>query len=214
MKAPKRTRPLSRIVDLSVPLRDGTEGVRASLRPDRPIYLGHDCYAYDLEIPSHTGTYFETSSHVFRDGKDTETFPLDKLMAPGVCLTPRATDRCITGAALDACVPPSVRGALFGCGLLVRAASRDLGVHSYFSRDAAAWMRAAGVSFMGSDTPRYDTGFESPTGFFVELFEAGIPIIANITNLDRLPADGFTLIALPIAVAGVCTVPCRVIAVL
>jgi kynurenine formamidase len=75
-------------------------------------------------------------------------------------------------------------------------------------------MRDVGVGFMGSDTPRYDTGFESPTGFFVELFEAGIPIIANIANLDRLPAEGFTLFALPLAVTAVCTVPCRVIAVL
>jgi kynurenine formamidase len=48
----------------------------------------------------------------------------------------------------------------------------------------------------------------------VELFEAGIPIVANIANLDRLPAHGFTLMVLPIAVAGVCTVPCRVIALL
>jgi arylformamidase len=207
MKAPN-------IVDLSVPVRDGVEGVRASLRPERPRYLGLDCYAYDIAIPSHTGTYFETSSHIFRDGKDTETFPLDRLMAPGVCLTPRVEDRCITGAALDACVPASARKALSGCGLLVHAPSGEIGVHSYFSRDAAAWMRGVGVGFMGSDTPRYDTGFESPTGFFVELFEAGIPIVANIANLDRLPAHGFTLMVLPIAVAGVCTVPCRVIALL
>jgi len=205
---------VSRIVDLSVPLCDGQEGFRASLRPEPPVYLGHDCYAYDLTIPSHTGTYFETSSHVFRDGKNTETFPIDKLMAPGLCLTPLTRERCITGAALDACVPSSARGTLSGCGLLVRAASHDIGVHSYFSRDAAVWMRDVGVSFMGSDTPRYDTGFESPTGFFVELFAAGIPIIANIANLDRLPAEGFTLFALPLAVTGVCTVPCRVIAVL
>ncbi len=205
---------IARVVDLSKALRDGMEGVRASLRPDPPSYLGRACYAYDLAIPSHTGTYFETSSHIFRNGKDTDTFPIDRLVAPGVCLTPRAAGRCITAAELDTCVPPSVRNALPGCGLLVHAASRELGVHSYFSRDAAAWMREAGVAFMGSDTPGYDSGFESPTGFFVELFDAGIPIIANITNLDLLPVDGFTLMALPLAVVGVCTVPCRVVAIM
>jgi arylformamidase len=203
-----------RIIDLSRPLCDGKEGVRASLRPDPPSYVGHECYAYDLAIPSHTGTYFETSSHVFRNGMDTETFPVDRLVAPGVCLAPRAAGRCITAADLDACVPPSARSALADCGLLVHAGFRQLGAHSYFSRDAAAWMRDVGVAFMGSDTPGYDSGFASPTGFFVELFEAGIPIIANITNLDLLPLEGFTVIALPLALTGVCTVPCRVIATL
>jgi arylformamidase len=203
-----------RVVDLSVPLVDGREGVRASLRPGSPVYAGHECHAYDLSIPSHTGTYFETSSHVFRDGKDTDTFPVDRLVAPGACLAPRAAGRCITAAALDACVPSASRGELRGCCLLVRADFRELGTHSYFSRDAAAWMRDAGVGIMGSDTPGYDTGFDSPTGFFVELFEAGIPIIANVANLERLPARGFTVAVLPLAVAGVCTVPCRVIAIM
>lgn len=201
-----------RLVDLSVTLRDGEEGVRARLREKRPRYLGHDCYAYDLAIPSHTGTYFETSSHVFRDGADTETFPLERLVCPGVCLTANAPDRCITAEVLEAAVPAAARATLAGCGLLVRATARGIGTHSYFSRDAATWMRKQGVAFMGSDTPRYDTGFESPTGFFVELFEAKIPVIANITNLDLLPTHGFTLVALPLAVAGVCTVPCRVVA--
>jgi arylformamidase len=202
------------VVDLSLPLRDGAEGVRATLRENRPRYLGHDCHAYDLAIPSHIGTYFETSSHVFRDGADTDTFPLERLVAPGVCLTVRDPGRCITAAALEACVPDAARPSLPGCGLLVHVAAREMGTHAYFSRDAATWMRDNGVAFMGSDTPRYDTGFESPTGFFVELFEARIPIIANIANLERLPTHGFTLVALPLAVAGVCTVPCRVVALL
>jgi arylformamidase len=201
-----------RVVDLSVPLRDGAQGVRATLREERPRYLGHDCWAYDLAIPSHTGTYFETSSHVFRDGKDTETFPMDRLVAPGVCLTPRIPDRCITADALEASVPAAARASLPGCGLLVHAPSGEPGAHAYFSRDAAAWMREHRVGFMGSDTPLYDTGFASPTGFFVELFEAGIPIVANIANLELLPSHGFTLVALPISVAGVCTVPCRLVA--
>jgi len=203
-----------RVVDLSKPLRDGKEGVRALLRPGCPVYAGQECHAYDLSIPSHTGTYFETSSHVFRDGKDTDTFPVEGLVAPGVCLMPAVEGRCITGAALDACVPSPARPALHGCCLLVRAAFRNLGTHSYFSRDAAAWMRDVGVGMMGSDTPGYDIGFESPTGFFLELFEAGIPIVANLANLELLPTHGFTVAALPLSITGVCTVPCRVVAIL
>jgi kynurenine formamidase len=89
-----------------------------------------------------------------------------------------------------------------------------MGSHSYFSRDAAAWMRDRRVALMGSDTPRYDTGFDEPTGFFEELFGARIPVVANVANLELLPSHGFTLVTLPLAVAGVCTVPCRVVALL
>jgi arylformamidase len=205
---------VTRVVDLSVPLCDGQEGFRARRREGSPSYLGHECHAFDLEVPSHTGTYFETSAHVFRDGEDTESFPLGKLVADGVLLRVRGKERCITAAALDASVPAEARPRLAGCGLLVGAELRELGRHAYFSRDAAAWMRDAGVAFMGSDTPRYDSGFETPTGFFVELFRAGIPVVANLRNLELLPSYGFTLVALPLAVAGVCTVPCRVVAII
>ena len=67
---------------------------------------------------------------------------------------------------------------------------------------------------MGSNLPRYDTGFVNPTGFFIDLFKAEIPIIANITNLDKLPESGFTLIVMPLKISGICTCPARVIAIL
>jgi kynurenine formamidase len=66
----------------------------------------------------------------------------------------------------------------------------------YLSRDAARWMAKRKVALFGSNTGRYDTGFVNPTGFFIDLFKAEIPIIANITNLHFLPCTGFTLVAL------------------
>jgi kynurenine formamidase len=200
------------LIDLSVPLRDGTEGVRARLREDPPLYLGHECHAFDLEIPSHTGTYFETPGHLFRGGGDTDSVPLDRLVLPGLCLHVHGAGRCITAKELDAALPAGSRTLLRDCGLLVHAQARELGTHAYFSRDAASWMRDKGVGLMGSDTPRYDTGFDAPTGFFEELFRARIPIVACIRNLELLPVHGFTLVVMPLAVSGVCTVPCRVVA--
>jgi kynurenine formamidase len=205
----------SNIVDLSVPLRDGTDGVAVRLQERLPVYSGRECYAYDLEIPSHTGTYFETPAHLFREGITTDGHPLEKLMLPGVCFRILKGDRCISAEDLDAAAPSAGPGqAANPHALLIDTGSQELGRHAYFSRDAARWMVDRNVALMGSDTPRYDTGFENPTGFFTELFRGGIPIIANITNLHRLPLAGFTLIVLPLSVSGVCTVPCRTVAVL
>ena len=194
-----------KIIDLSVELSKDTQGVKVNLQDKLPVYLGHECYAYDLEIKSHTGTYFETSSHVFRNGKDTDQIPLEELVLPGVCIKVTEEKKCIDADDLELL-----------CGSIEpnRALLVDVGkdTQKYFSRCAASWMAEKQVALMGSNTTCYDTGFVKPTGFFVELFQAEIPIIAVITNLNLLPETGFTLIVLPLRIKGVCTVPCRVIA--
>jgi kynurenine formamidase len=79
--------------------------------------------------------------------------------------------------------------------------------------DAAAWLadeRAIGA--VGIDTPSIDhgpsTGFES----HVRLFERNIPALENVANLDRLPARGFTIVALPIKIRGGSGGPVRIVA--
>jgi len=196
-----------KIIDLSMTCSNQTEGIKVTLQDDLPAYLGQQCFAYDLEIKSHTGTYFETAAHVFRDGKSTNEISLEKLFLPGICIRITKPGPCITADDLQAgCPNPEI-----GCALLV-----DTGtvVDKYFSRDAAIWMAEKKIALMGSNLVRYDTGFENPTGFFIDLFKADIPIIANITNLDKLPQSGFTLIVLPLKIEGVCTVPARVAAIL
>lgn len=181
--------------------------MKIKLQKNLPVYVGQKCYAYDLEIKSHTGTYFETSAHVFRKGKNTDEIPLDKLILPGWCIKIKGKDKCITAERLD-----SLCGNLKpGCALLVDT-GRDL--KKYFSRDTAVWMATKKVALMGSNLPRYDTGFVNPTGFFIDLFKAEIAIIANITNLDKLPESGFVLVVMPLKVAGICTCPARVVAIM
>ncbi len=195
------------IVDLTMPCSNNTDGFRISRQADPPLYLGHACHAWDLSIKSHSGTYLESSSHAFRDGRDTDAVPLDELIVPGVCLRIDKPDRCIDAHDLDS----AGAGLEPGSALLIDTMGAT---DKYFSRDAAAWMTRRGVKLMGSNTLRYDSGFENPTGFFVELFQARIPIVANLVDLHRLPADGFTLAVLPLRISGVCTVPCRVVAML
>jgi len=200
-----------KVIDLSIPCSAETPGLRVKLRDDPPVYLGHECYAHDLEIDSHTGTYLETSAHLFRDGRTTDSIPPDRLILPGRRISITHDRRCIDASDLESACGPMPPPP--GSAILIHTPGTHGEEFRYFSRDAARWLADRRVSLMGSDTPLYDSGFEDPTGFFVELFEADIPIIANITNLDLLPAGGFTLIVLPLRIAGVCTVPCRVIAV-
>jgi arylformamidase len=195
------------IIDLTIPFASGRDGFEATLQPNPPRYLGHECYAWDLRIKSHTGTYFETSSHVFRDGMDTIQIPAEDLILPGYCLRIQTPDRCITATDLETATPPKTSP---DSALLIDTAGDT---SKYFSRDAAQWMAERRFRLMGSNTSRYDSGFENPTGFFIDLFRVNIPIVANIAGLDLLPHEGFTLIVMPLKIAGIGTVPCRVCAV-
>lgn len=201
-----------KIIDLSMPCNDRSEGVDIVLQKELPVYKGHECYAYDIGIKSHHGTYFESSSHLFREGKNTHEIPLEKLILPGICLRIESGKRCIDAEDLQT----AAKGVEIepGTALLLCTQDNQVDDFPYFSRDAAAWMVEKRVALMGSDTRYYDRGFDNPTGFFVDLFRAEIPIIANIGNLDSLPQSGFTLYVLPLHVIGVCVVPCRVIAML
>ena len=169
--------------------------------------LGSECYAYDLEIKSHTGTYFETPAHLFRDNESTDEVSLDRLVLPGVCVNVAGDHKCIERSDLEkACRKIEPNSAL-----LVNTGEYT---DRCFSGDAAQWMVEKKVALMGSNTERSDTGFVNPTGFFIDLFKAGTPIIANLRNLDKLPGAGFTLIVLPLRISGICTVPCRAAAII
>ena len=195
-----------KIIDLSIPFKHGKD-VTTKLKPDLPVYCGQECYAYDIEIKSHHGTYFETSAHVFRDGQNTDAIPLERLILPGMCIKFEEDRRCITADDLD-----NLAGDITPDSALLINTDRD--ITKYFSQDAAQWMAKKKVALFGSNTNRYDTGFVNPTGFFIDLFRAEIPIVANITNLHLLPRTGFTLIVLPLKISNICTVPCRIIAML
>ncbi len=200
------------IVDLSIPCNNRSPGISISLKNNLPVYAGHECYAYDLGIQSHHGTYFETSSHLFREGKNTHDIPLEKLILPGICLRMGRGKRCIDAKDLQkAAKEVKIKS---GSALLLYTQDNPAEDFIYFSLDAAMWMIEKKVALMGSDTRRYDRGFKNPTGFFVDLFKAEIPIIANIINLEKLPQSGFTLYVFPLNIIGICTVPCRVIAVM
>jgi kynurenine formamidase len=195
-----------KVIDLSTAFIEGRDVISA-LQPDPPVYCGHECYAYDLHIKSHSGTYFETSAHVFRKGMCTNDIRAEELVLPGYCIHINSNEQCITAAHLH-----DVAGMIApGSAVLVDVGNDRT---KYFSRDAAQWMAANKVKLMGSNANRYDCGFVNPTGFFVDLFKAEIPIVARLENLDLLPAAGFDVIALPLKIENVCTAPCRVIAVI
>src|SRR5262245_1778875 len=79
--------------------------------------------------------------------------------------------------------------------------------------DAARWLaEARGVKAIGLDTASIDYGQSTLYETHRTLFERDIPALENLTNLDRLPATGAFVVALPMKIKGGSGAPLRAIA--
>ena len=76
----------------------------------------------------------------------------------------------------------------------------------------SGWWRIAEVKAVGIDTASLDYGQSSLFETHRVLYERNIPGLENLTSLDRLPARGATLIALPMKIKGGSGAPLRAIA--
>ncbi|MFB3881564.1 MAG: cyclase family protein [Armatimonadota bacterium] len=194
-----------RIVDISRPLRAG-EDIACEVPANLPLYEGLACEEYRHEFRSHTGCYFETSAHLFRGGTMTSDVPLESLFLPAILVRLAPGRRGgISAQELSAAVSEN---ALRGRALIVDTGGRE-GRH--FERDCARLLAQRGAALLAASLDLYDTGFDNPTGVFVDLFRAEIPILAGIQNLEAIEHDRVFLMALPLLIERVCTAPCRAV---
>jgi kynurenine formamidase len=79
--------------------------------------------------------------------------------------------------------------------------------------EAARWLvRERSIHAIGLDTPSIDAG--PSTEFLAHriLLDANIPVFENVAALERLPARGFTVLALPMKIGGGSGGPLRIVA--
>ncbi len=196
-----------RVIDVSAPMRCGEE-IACEVPAELPVYCGYACEEYRFSFRSHLGCYFETSAHLFRGGTMTSDVPVARLFLPAMAARLDAgRGGAIESDEIAAALHEPIRA---GDALLVDTRGRG---DRYFSRACAAWMVEQRVGLLGATLERYDTGFDNPTGVFVEWFRAEMPIIAGLRDLDQIHAERVFLIVLPMAIERVCTVPCRAVVV-
>ena len=151
---------------------------------------------------TNTGTYLDVPFHRFADGHDLTGLDLERVAAvPGVCLN-HVGDSAINLAGVDV-------SGLAGHAVLIRTDhSQHWGSDAYFvdhpflTESAAEALVAAGVACVGIDTLNIDStqGGERPV--HTALLGNEIPIIEHLTNLDQVPAAGFTFTAVPPKIEG------------
>jgi kynurenine formamidase len=191
----------------------------------------------DFTTSEHGGTHLDAPRH-FAEGKQTtEEIPLRRLIGPAVVVDVSAkaeaeADYRIDRAALEAWeqehgrIPDSTI-VLFRTGWSSRwpdkarylgtAKSGPEGVAELhfpgIDSSAAGWLAAERrVMAVGIDTPSIDYGQSSTYDTHRLLFAQDIPAFENVTNLDRVPATGAHVVALPMKIKGGSGGPLRIVA--
>jgi kynurenine formamidase len=79
--------------------------------------------------------------------------------------------------------------------------------------DAARWLTEnRQIKAIGLDTASIDYGQSKLFESHRTLFARNIPALENVANLDKLPAKGFSVIALPMKIKGGSGGPLRIVA--
>lgn len=186
----------------------------------------------------HGGTHLDAPVHFAQGRWAVDEIPLDRLVGEALVVDVSAAsatqpDYQVTIADLTAW--ESAHGALpDGAILLLRTdyskrwpdAERYLGTRERgdaavpklrfpgLHPDAARWLvENRQVKAIGIDTASIDYGQSSGFESHRTLYERNIPAFENLTNLDRLPARGASLVALPMKIKGGSGAPLRAVAI-
>jgi kynurenine formamidase len=185
----------------------------------------------------HLGTHIDSPIHFAKDGLTTNAIPLARLAGPAVVVDIAAAcakDRDYRATAGDLAAWEKAHGRIpDGAIVLFRTGWGKFwgdrgkyfgnpkvgtaeGLHfPGISKEAAEFLgKQRQVDGVGIDTASIDYGASSDFIAHRILAAAGRYNLENVANLERLPAKGATLVALPMKIKGGTGGPVRVIAIL
>jgi kynurenine formamidase len=199
--------------------------------------LGYYYAANNFSTSEHGGTHIDAPVHFARGRRSVDQIPLDQLIGSGIVVD--VTAACDTQPDYRVTTDDFTRweqsnGEIpTGAIVLIRTgysrfwpdASRYLGTAERgagavaklhfpgLHQDAARWLaESRRVKAVGLDTASIDYGQSTMYESHRVLYERDIPAFENLTNLDRLPAKGAFVVALPMKIKGGSGAPLRAVA--
>jgi len=194
------------IIDISRPLGEGSLAYPGDTTPhftqsDAGLYL-----VSDIRLSSHSGTHIDAPVHYLKTGLTIDELPLPHLIGP--C---RVLDVTGAGPLIDA---SHLNGRTEGAKrILLRTASS--GCTSFqqdypsLTLDAAQYLTSTGTLCVGIDSFSIEK-FDCDGSVHRELLSHSCFII-ELLDLPHVPEGDYTLIALPLRLAGLDGAPARVV---
>jgi len=200
---------------------------------------GYYYVANRFECAEHGGTHIDAPRHFNEHGQTLDEIPVERLIGPAVCVD--VSQKCLADPDYLVAVEDfkewekaygkSLEGKIVlmrtGFGRYWPDRKKYLGTDEQ-GRGAVAKLHFPGldpaaadwlinhrhVPLVGIDTASIDHGQTRTYPTHVRLFRDNVPALENVANLGQLPADGFTIAALPMKITGGSGGPCRIVAIL
>ena len=193
--------------------------------------------ANNFRAAEHGGTHLDAPSHFAEGRRTADAVPLTDLIGPAVVVNVSDSaaanaDYLVSVADLERWeagngrIPDGAvlllrtgwsarwpdRARYLGTSLPGQAGVAALHVPG-LDPEAAAWLvRERRIAAAGIDTPSIDRGQSTTYASHVALMTANVPAFENVAALDRLPASGAWIVALPMKIAGGSGGPLRIVA--
>jgi arylformamidase len=223
---------IGEIVDLSHELYDGMSNLGGnpvsfgpifSFASTRAMSAGRLAQEFKLMVmPEHCGTHFDAPSHFDEDGLSAADYPLERLILPGhlLDLTHKQRGEEITVGDLEQAEERSGRPIAGGSATIVwTGADAYRGQEGYESHRPfvpvapAEWLLRRRVTLFATDL----IGIDDPAEWWWPTHElwlkAGLPMVQQLCNLDRLVDKEFLFVALPLKMRHGTGSPVRAVAI-
>ncbi|MFC4870556.1 cyclase family protein [Negadavirga shengliensis] len=198
---------------------------------------GYYYAAFSFCAPEHGGTHLDAPVH-FAEGKDpVDKLPPEQLIGPAVVINISesalqdrdyqvSVEDLLSWEGANNRIPDNTIALLYtGYGRFYPDAEKYFGTslkgeegvaNLHFpglSPEAAIWLvRERNIKAVGIDTPSIDYGQSKDFRTHRELMKENIPAFENVAHLEKLPAKGAYVIALPMKIKGGSGAPLRIIA--
>ncbi|MBN1306304.1 MAG: cyclase family protein [Chitinispirillaceae bacterium] len=167
----------------------------------------------------HTGTHVDSPLHFLADGKPIDELPLDLFYGKTRIYRVKdgARGQAFTAENIEPSIDTIEKGSIFvidtGVGKYRETADYNR-LYPYPSTDLVRKLIEMEIRCYMTDATAVDPVVSENSEIHKQLFLAGIPIVENLANLDKVP-NGKDLIisALPLKLAGREGAPCRAVAI-
>lgn len=170
-----------------------------------------------LNMITHTGTHIDAPRHFYQHGITIDKLPLDKFIGEAVYLDLSKTKLGSIITIKDIMVYDNLINTkdivILNTGIFKKHLQKEFNTkYPTISADVANWFVKKEISTFATDATSVDRDGES--NIHKILLGANIPIIENLTNLDKIISERIKLIAIPLKIENGDGSPCRAIALL
>ncbi len=203
---------MKKLVDLTMILSENTVVYQGDPQPSIKKVADYDAQGYYDSLVSfdvHNGTHMDAPKHFIKGGKSLDAIPIQRFFCRGV-LVKVLGEKIIGKKHLEKTELRENDAVFFWTGHTKKAGAKDyFETNPVISAEAAEYLVSKKVSIVGLDSYSPDN---PPFETHKILLGAGILIIENLVNLEKIEGKKFNLIALPAKILGTEAAPCRVIA--